>query len=246
MVGSPQAPRAPRPKPPPKPFTPAKPTPCTSIASPSSMCTPAVAEDPRDLLRVARFEVVVAEHGDDRQADGLQVPPQLLSLVFGAAIGQIAAQRRARRRRRGRAQTPARRQATRSVRCACRPSRRFALAGRRMRTASADSANSGTLFASCTAAMIDSGSLTAGNAHEAACATALRVLHERGIQFLVGGTFAFTQYTGVVRPTKDLDLFIAQSDLERTLKALGTPTSRPACRFPTGSPRRRIPNWRWT
>ena len=68
--------------------------------------------------------------------------------------------------------------------------------------------------------MIESQSLTAGNAHEAACARALRVLHERGIQFLVGGTFAFTQYTGVVRITKDLDLFIEPSDLERTLKAL--------------------------
>ena len=69
--------------------------------------------------------------------------------------------------------------------------------------------------------MIESGSLTAGNAHEAACATALRVLHERGIQFLVGGTFAFTQYTGVVRTTKDLDLFVTESDLARTLEALG-------------------------
>lgn len=68
--------------------------------------------------------------------------------------------------------------------------------------------------------MIESGSFTAGNAHEAACAMALRTLHERGIQFLVGGTFAFTQYTGVVRPTKDLDLFVTQDDLERTLRAL--------------------------
>jgi hypothetical protein len=68
--------------------------------------------------------------------------------------------------------------------------------------------------------MIESGSLTAGNAHEAACATALRMLHERGIQFLVGGTFAFTQYTGVVRPTKDLDLFVSPDDLDRTLRSL--------------------------
>ena len=68
--------------------------------------------------------------------------------------------------------------------------------------------------------MIESRSLTAGNAHEAACAAALRVLHERGIQFLVGGTFAFTQYTGIIRTTKDLDLFIARPDLDRTLKAL--------------------------
>lgn len=68
--------------------------------------------------------------------------------------------------------------------------------------------------------MIESGSFTAGNAHEAATATALRVMHERGIQFLVGGTFAFTQYTGVVRPTKDLDLFVSPDDLERTLRSL--------------------------
>ena len=68
--------------------------------------------------------------------------------------------------------------------------------------------------------MIESGSLTAGNAHEAACAKALRVMHERGIQFLVGGTFAFTQYTGVVRPTKDLDLFVTPEDLDRTLRSL--------------------------
>ena len=78
--------------------------------------------------------------------------------------------------------------------------------------------------------MIESGSLTAGNAHEAACATALRVLHERGIQFLVGGTFAFTQYTGVVRPTKDLDLFVSPDNLDRTLRSLsdaGFETSLP-------------------
>jgi hypothetical protein len=68
--------------------------------------------------------------------------------------------------------------------------------------------------------MIESGSSTAGQAHEAACADALRVLHERGIQFLVGGTFAFTQYTGVIRSTKDLDLFVAPDDLGRTLRSL--------------------------
>ncbi len=78
--------------------------------------------------------------------------------------------------------------------------------------------------------MIESGSLTAGNAHEVACATALRVMHERGIQFLVGGTFAFTQYTGVVRPTKDLDLFVSPDDIGRTLRSLrdaGFETSLP-------------------
>ncbi|WP_239492029.1 nucleotidyltransferase [Luteitalea sp. TBR-22] len=78
----------------------------------------------------------------------------------------------------------------------------------------------GIVLAFPTLAMIASGSSTAGQAHEAACADALRVLHERGIQFLVGGTFAFTQYTGVVRATKDLDLFVAPDDLARTLRSL--------------------------
>ncbi|MBA2355003.1 MAG: nucleotidyltransferase [Acidobacteria bacterium] len=71
-----------------------------------------------------------------------------------------------------------------------------------------------------TATMFESSSTTAGDSHEAACATALRTLHEHRVPFLVGGTFAFTQYTAVVRPTKDLDLFIAPDDLDRTLRAL--------------------------
>lgn len=69
--------------------------------------------------------------------------------------------------------------------------------------------------------MIESSSVTAGDGHEAACASALRALHEAQVPFLVGGTFAFTQYTAVVRPTKDLDLFITREDLDRAVRALG-------------------------
>jgi predicted nucleotidyltransferase len=80
--------------------------------------------------------------------------------------------------------------------------------------------------------MIESGSLTAGKAHEAASAAALRVLHERGIQFLVGGTFAFTKFTGAIRATKDLDLFVMESDVDRTLKALGDAGFETSLPFP--------------
>jgi hypothetical protein len=42
------------------------------------------------------------------------------------------------------------------------------------------------------------------------------VTHE--LPFLVGGTYAFTAYTGIVRETKDLDLFCKAGDLPRILK----------------------------
>lgn len=35
----------------------------------------------------------------------------------------------------------------------------------------------------------------------------LQILHESTIPFMVGGTYAFSKYTGIVRPTKDFDIF---------------------------------------
>lgn len=49
---------------------------------------------------------------------------------------------------------------------------------------------------------------------------ALMALTEPEIPFLVGGAYALAHYTGVVRHTKDLDLFILPSDCERVLRAL--------------------------
>lgn len=48
----------------------------------------------------------------------------------------------------------------------------------------------------------------------------MRVLQENDVSFLAGGAYAFTHYTGIVRHTKDLDLFIHSDDLERALLAL--------------------------
>jgi hypothetical protein len=45
-------------------------------------------------------------------------------------------------------------------------------------------------------------------------------LQEAGIAFLVCGSYAFEAYTQIARHTKDLDIFIRPSDLERTLKSL--------------------------
>ena len=44
---------------------------------------------------------------------------------------------------------------------------------------------------------------------------ALRLFGEAGIPFLVGGAFAHACFTGIRRPTKDLDLFIQREDVER-------------------------------
>jgi hypothetical protein len=55
----------------------------------------------------------------------------------------------------------------------------------------------------------------------------LDVLHElqaNGVPFLVGGGFAFSHYTGIIRYTKDMDLFVRPDDAEwvvGTLQAAG-------------------------
>ena len=49
----------------------------------------------------------------------------------------------------------------------------------------------------------------------------LDALEQERVPVLVGGAFAQEFYTGITRHTKDLDLFIKQSDLQRALSALG-------------------------
>ena len=45
----------------------------------------------------------------------------------------------------------------------------------------------------------------------------LRLLKESGIPFLLSGTYAVTAYTGIVRPTKDLDVFCTAGDYPKIL-----------------------------
>ncbi|HEX9435663.1 MAG TPA: nucleotidyltransferase [Candidatus Limnocylindria bacterium] len=56
------------------------------------------------------------------------------------------------------------------------------------------------------------------------CATfycqAMRLLQEARVPFLVGGAFALARYAGVSRFTKDFDIFIHPSDVDRALGAL--------------------------
>ncbi len=48
-------------------------------------------------------------------------------------------------------------------------------------------------------------------------AESLRLLHESGIPFLLSGTYALSCFTGIVRPTKDLDVFCKPSDAPKIL-----------------------------
>ena len=44
-----------------------------------------------------------------------------------------------------------------------------------------------------------------------------RELNELGLPFLLAGTYAVTAYTGITRPTKDLDIFCKAGDYTRVL-----------------------------
>jgi Nucleotidyl transferase of unknown function (DUF2204) len=51
---------------------------------------------------------------------------------------------------------------------------------------------------------------------------ALTVLQKQQVPFLVGGTYALEQYTGIKRNTKDLDIFVMPKDCNRVLEDLTT------------------------
>ena len=52
-------------------------------------------------------------------------------------------------------------------------------------------------------------------------AQAIEVLQDARVPFLVGGAYAYCQYTGIYRDTKDLDLFVRRRDAARGLDILG-------------------------
>jgi hypothetical protein len=53
---------------------------------------------------------------------------------------------------------------------------------------------------------------------EAFYVESLKLLKESGIPFLLSGTYAVTAFTGIVRPTKDLDVFCKAGDYPRILR----------------------------
>jgi len=58
----------------------------------------------------------------------------------------------------------------------------------------------------------------------------MTTLQKSRVPFLVGGAYAFARYTGIVRHTKDFDIFVHPRDFDRTLeelKRMGCSISRP-------------------
>ena len=54
---------------------------------------------------------------------------------------------------------------------------------------------------------------------------AMTSLREHEVPFLVGGAYALARYTGITRHTKDMDLFLIRSDLDRAFAALADSAS---------------------
>ena len=50
---------------------------------------------------------------------------------------------------------------------------------------------------------------------------ALAALRQGGVEFLIGGAHALAPYTGIIRDTKDLDVFLRKEDCEAALAVLG-------------------------
>lgn len=61
---------------------------------------------------------------------------------------------------------------------------------------------------------------------------ALSTLRDSGACFLVGGAYAFHQYTGIERHTKDLDIFVRPGDVEQTLRVFAKAGYRSELTFP--------------
>src|SRR5436305_8784846 len=68
-------------------------------------------------------------------------------------------------------------------------------------------------------------------AREFYCHT-LSVLGAADLEFLIGGAYAFSRYTGIERHTKDFDIFVHPDDFEAVLSALGRAGYRTDSPFP--------------
>ena len=60
----------------------------------------------------------------------------------------------------------------------------------------------------------------------------MRKLEQAGVPFLVGGAYAYARYTGIVRHTKDFDLFLRPSDFDRGLEVLSRAGYKTDRKFP--------------
>jgi len=60
----------------------------------------------------------------------------------------------------------------------------------------------------------------------------MQVLREGGVEFMVGGAYAFTPYSGIERCTKDFDVFVRYTQVRRALDVLAGAGFRTEFTFP--------------
>jgi hypothetical protein len=60
----------------------------------------------------------------------------------------------------------------------------------------------------------------------------MTVLHEHQLPFMVAGAYALRHHTGISRQTKDLDLFVQRTDIERVLEVLSAAGMKTSLPFP--------------
>src|SRR5262245_32750889 len=60
----------------------------------------------------------------------------------------------------------------------------------------------------------------------------LGTLKRAGVEFLIGGAYAFEHYTAIARPTKDLDVFVRPEDARGALASLAAAGYRTRLAFP--------------
>lgn len=174
------------------------------------------------LLRLTRFEIVVAENADHRHAHRCaQISNQLVRFLGEAVIGQVAAEQenvgllrdlfenfeqRAARMfpvmhigNRGDAKSShANRNGAAAadgcLRRCTRGGRGLRFSGRKPRRMPESDSSSNEFFR-----------------------RSMELLAEARLPFLLGGAYAFCVYTGIARHTKDFDLFVRQKDFDEAL-----------------------------
>lgn len=67
---------------------------------------------------------------------------------------------------------------------------------------------------------VPSGQDVASPAAQAFYARVMQTLRAADVGFLVGGTYAFTPYTGIARSSKDFDIFVRSQDITRAIAVL--------------------------
>src|SRR5215203_812183 len=219
MMSSPQGPRARLPKPPQKPFTPANPTPVTSVASPSSTRMP----PSQRIFLISSC-----------------LPPSKSWLPSTAMTGTLTAEWISRARSCASSTRP---WSVRSPRAPMRtvPFRSLISSslvapspGSRHVPVASEGAQLVRLLLlrvalergdSMTTLTADLAQQYANQQNELGPETiafyreAMDAFDEAGVPFLVGGAYAFAPYTGIVRHTKDFDVFVRPADFDRALAA---------------------------